>query len=146
MISNEYKADYEEHFDRYVRKIIKRHYWRYVEKKKKEDEVLSLNVKCGDDIEIIETLIGANGIAAKDFCGYKEIEKIFEDEYVYKAVKSLTNTEKLAIFLCFILDLKRSEVARLMNLKYEESVIRIASRAIKKIRKNLAENGGDKND
>ena len=144
--SKEREEEYERMFNGYMMKIIERQYWKFVKRKKREDEIISLNTLTSDGLELIDVLIGENGMVPMEFCDYKELELLVEDKCVYKAIKSLTEKEKLAIFLCFILDFNRQEVADIMKFNHKESAIRIATRALRKIRKSLKENGVDIDD
>lgn len=144
--SREREEEYERMFNGYMMKIIERQYWKFVKKKKREEDIISLNTLTSDGLELIDVLIGENDMVPMEFCDYKELETLVEDKYVYKAIKSLTETEKLAIFLCVILNLNRQKVVEVMRFKYKRNVIRVTTRAIKKIRKDLKENGVDIDD
>ena len=145
-ISKEREEEYERMFNGYMMKIIERQYWKFVKRKKREDEIISLNTLTSDGLELIDVLVGENDMVPMEFCDYKELELLVEDKNLYKAIKSLTEKEKLAIFLCFILDFNRQEVAGIMKFKHKESAIRIATRALRKIRNSLKENGVDIDD
>ena len=144
-ISKEREEEFERRFNGYVMKIIERQYWKFITKKRREEDIISLNTLVSDGIELIDVLIGEDDIPM-EFCDYKELETLVEDKYVYKAIKSLTEKEKLAIFLCIILDLNRQKVADIMKFKYKRNAISVTQRAIKKIRKQLKENGVDIDD
>ena len=144
-ISKEREEEFERMFNGYVMKIIERQYWKFIKRKKREEEIISLNTLVSDGIELIDVLMGENDIPM-EFCDYKELEMLVEDKNVYKAIKSLTETEKLAIFLCIILNLNRQKVADIMKFKYKRNAISVTRRAIKKIRKQLKENGVDIDD
>ena len=145
-ISKEREEEYERMFNGYMMKIIERQYWKFVKKKKREEDIISLNTLTSDGLELIDVLIGENDMVPMEFCDYKELELLVEDYNVYKAIKSLTEKEKLAIFLCIILDLNRQKVADIMKFKYKRNAISVTQRAIKKIRKQLKENGVDIDD
>lgn len=144
-ISKEREEEFERRFNGYVMKIIERQYWKFITKKRREEDIISLNTLVSDGIELIDVLIGEDDIPM-EFCDYKELEMLVEDKNVYKAIKSLTETEKLAIFLCIILNLNRQKVADIMKFKYKRNAISVTRRAIKKIRKQLKENGVDIDD
>lgn len=144
-ISKEREEEFERRFNGYVMKIIERQYWKFITKKRREEDIISLNTLVSDGIELIDILIGEDDIPM-EFCDYKELEMLVEDKNVYKAIKSLTETEKLAIFLCIILNLNRQKVADIMKFKYKRNAISVTTRAIKKIRKQLKENGVDIDD
>lgn len=97
-----------------------------------------------DGIECIQNLIGEKDVYIEEFFAPEEIELIFENASIYRAVKSLTRKEKLAIFLCFILEMDKSEVAEIMGYSSGQSVYKTCERAIVKIRKKLK--GGFFND
>ena len=145
-ISKEREEEYERMFNGYMMKIIERQYWKFVKRKKREDEIISLNTLTSDGLELIDVLVGENDMVPMEFCDYKELELLVEDKNLYKAIKSLTEKEKLAIFLCFILDFNRQEVADIMKFNHKENAIRATTIAIKKIRKFLRENGVDIDD
>ena len=69
---------------------------------------------------------------------YSDIENLFTDEKYYRAMKKLTDKEKLAIFLTVIEEQKAEKVAEIMNTT-KENVWQLKSRAIKKFLKNLAD-------
>ena len=144
-ISKEIEEEFERMFNGYVMKIIERQYWKFIKRKKREEQIISLNTLVSDGLELIDVLIGENDIPM-EFCDYKELEMLVEDKNVYKAIKSLTETEKLAIFLCFILNFTCQEVADILNFKHFKSVSRTTTRALNKIRKYLKENGVDIDD
>ena len=145
-ISKEREEEYERMFNGYMMKIIERQYWKFVKRKKREDEIISLNTLTSDGLELIDVLVGENDMVPMEFCDYKELELLVEYKNLYKAIKSLTEKEKLAIFLCFILDFNRQEVADIMKFPHKENAIRATTIAIKKIRKFLRENGVDIDD
>lgn len=143
-ISKEEREDYERRFNGYIMRIIKNEYIRYSKNKAKERRVSSLNEISCDGIECIQNLIGEKDVYIEEVFAPEEIELIFENASIYRAVKSLTRKEKLAIFLCFILEIDKSEVAEIMGYSSGQSVYKTCERAIVKIRKNLK--GGFFND
>ena len=143
-ISKEEREDYERRFNGYIMRIIKNEYIRYSKNKAKERRVSSLNEISCDGIECIQNLIGEKDVYIEEVFAPEEIELIFENASIYRAVKSLTRKEKLAIFLCFILEMDKSEVAEIMGYSSGQSVYKTCERAIVKIRKKLK--GGFFND
>lgn len=143
-ISKEEREDYERRFNGYIMRIIKNEYIKYSKNKAKERRVSSLNEISCDGIECIQNLIGEKDVYIEEFFAPEEIELIFENVSIYRAVKSLTRKEKLAIFLCFVLEIDKSEVAEIMGYSSGQSVYKTCERAIVKIRKNLK--GGFFND
>lgn len=143
-ISKEEREDYERRFNGYIMRIIKNEYIRYSKNKAKERRVSSLNEISWDGIECIQNLMGEKDVYIEEVFAPEEIELIFEDASVYRAVKSLTRKEKLAIFLCFILEMDKGEVAEILGYSSGQSVYKICERAIVKIRKKLK--GGFFND
>lgn len=141
-LNREFKEDYERRFNGYIMKIIKSEYTRWCIKKRNEEKIISLNVTNDNEIELLESLVGNEDVEITDVFAPKELELIFEDARVYRAVKSLTYKEKLAIFLCFILELDKKEIAEIMDYTSEQSVYKICERAISKIKERIDfENG-----
>ena len=136
-ISKEEKEDYERRFNGYIMRIIKNEYIRYSKSKAKERRVSSLNEISCDGIECIQNLIGEKDIYIEEVFAPEELELIFEDASIYRAVKSLTRKEKLAIFLCFILEMDKSEVAEILGYSSGQSVYITCERAISKIRNKI---------
>jgi len=67
---------------------------------------------------------------------YSNIENFFTNENHYKAMKRLSDKEKLVLFLTIIEDKKEKDVAELMNIS-TEYVKTLKSRAIKRFITNL---------
>ena len=67
---------------------------------------------------------------------YSDIENLFTDEKYYRAMKGLTDKEKLVLFLTVIKEMKADEIAEIINIT-KDNVWKIKSRAIKKFLKNL---------
>ena len=68
---------------------------------------------------------------------YSNIEDFFTNEKYYRAMKSLTDKEKLVLFLTVIEGKQAEQVAETMNTT-KENIWQIKSRAIKNFLKNLA--------
>ena len=136
-LNREFREDYERRFNGYIMRIIKNEYIRWSKKEKERQKVISLNITTDIETELIEELIGDNDISVKESLAPNELELIFEDARVYRAVKSLTYKEKLAIFLCFILELDKNQVAKIMGFSSQQSVYKICERAISKIKERV---------
>ena len=67
---------------------------------------------------------------------HSNIENLFTDEKHYKAMKRLSDKEKLVLFLTIIEDRKADQVAEIMNTT-KDNVWQIKSRAIKNFLTNL---------
>jgi len=67
---------------------------------------------------------------------YSNIEKLFANEKYYRAMKMLSDKEKLILYLCIIEEKKTDEVAEIMNIT-KNNVWKIKSRAIKNFLNNL---------
>lgn len=154
-ISKEEREDYERRFNGYIMRIIKNQYITYLKHNKNRE--LSLNVLNQDGEEFIDLIVEDDDIySCDDFeifvqsgnfpFKYNELEILFEDACVYNAVKSLTDKEKLAIFLCQVLQMDKQEMAKELGVKYGDSAMRIYRKAIRKVKNNLLRNGGNKND
>lgn len=154
-ISKEEREDYERRFNGYIMRIIKNQYVTYLKHNKNRE--LSLNVLNQDGEEFIDLIVDDDDIySCDDFeifvqsgnlpFKYNELEILFEDVRVYNAVKSLTDKEKLAIFLCQVLQMDKQEMAKELGVKYGDSAMRIYRKAIRKVKNNLLRNGGNKND
>ena len=66
---------------------------------------------------------------------YANIEDFFTDVRHYKAVKRLTDTEKLILFLTVVEERTEREVSELLNAP-KKKIRNIKNRAIRKVRKN----------
>jgi len=108
-ISKEGREDFERRVNGYIMRIIKNQYIRHVKYNKFRE--VSLNELNKDGVELIELVAGDDNVYLKDefdvfaskgnkVLNYNELEMVFEDDCIYNAVKSLTDKEKLAIFLC----------------------------------------------
>jgi len=62
---------------------------------------------------------------------YSNIENLFTNEKYYRAMKKLSDKEKLVLFLTVIKEKKADEIAEIMNIT-KDNVWKIKSRAIKK--------------
>ena len=68
---------------------------------------------------------------------HSNIENLFTNEKYYKAMKKLTDKEKLVLFLTVIEENKAETVAKIMNTT-KENIWKIKSRAIKTFLYNLS--------
>ncbi len=91
------RKEYERRFHKYMTTIINNKIISYSQKNKIKE--VSLNDLFINGVEFIDLLVGDSDVNYEESFEPEELELIFEDAYVYKAVKSLTNKEKLAIFL-----------------------------------------------
>ena len=73
-----------------------------------------------------------------DDIAYENIENLFENKKYYEAMKSLSDKEKLVIYLTVIQEHKAEQVAKIMNTT-KENVRKIKSRAIKQFLSNLSD-------
>lgn len=156
--NKEYIEAYERRFNAYIMRIIKNEYLDYLRCCKKKE--ISLNELNGDGVELIDLIVGETDVCYKDdfddlenlllkgrlSSKYNELEMVFKDTCVYNAVKSLTEKEKLAIFLCKVLEIDKKEMAKELGVKCGDSAMRIYRKAIDKVRNNIMNNGGYKND
>ena len=67
---------------------------------------------------------------------YSNIENLFTNEKYYRAMKRLTDKEKLVLFLTIIEEQKAEKIAEIMNTT-KENIWQIKSRAIKNFLQNL---------
>ena len=68
---------------------------------------------------------------------YSNIESLFTNEKYYRAMKMLSDKEKLVLYLTIIEDKKAEEVAETMNTT-KENIWKIKSRAIKNFLKAIS--------
>ena len=140
--NKEEREDYERRFNAYIMRIIKNVYIQFRRKERRKE--LSLNDFASDGYEFIEMIAGEDDIKFKESLAPKELELLFEDKSIYRAVKSLTYKEKLAIFLCVVLEMNKKDVAKILGFKSDKSVYKVCNKAIVKIRKKII--GGIEND
>lgn len=69
---------------------------------------------------------------------YSDIENLFTNEKYYRAMKRLSNKEKLVLYLTVIEENKAEQVAEIMNTT-KENIWQIKSRAIKNFLHNLSD-------
>ena len=77
-ISKEREEEFERMFNGYVMKIIERQYWKFIKRKKREEQIISLNTLVSDGLELIDVLRGESD-SPMEFCDYKELEMLVED-------------------------------------------------------------------
>jgi len=68
---------------------------------------------------------------------HNNIENLFTSEKHYRAMKKLSDREKLVLFLTVIEENKAEQVAKIMNTT-QENIRKIKSRAIKQFLHNLS--------
>ena len=68
---------------------------------------------------------------------YENIENLFANEKYYRAMKRLSDKEKLVLYLTVIEERKAEQVAKTMNAT-KENIRKIKSRAIKNFLQNLS--------
>ena len=134
-----FKREYEERFNWYILKVISKTYKNYLRNKQNKyaKEVYEINM---------DLLVGDNDVIFEENIVPQRLEEIVCDFNMYRAIKPLTFTEKVVVFLFFILEKNTREIADIMGYKDRSSVYRVCNRAIKKIKENFYELDGDFDD
>lgn len=135
--SNEMKEDYERRFYFYIMKYIKYNYLNYLEKIRKESEHKSLNETTENGTELINLVIGDEDILYEENITPENLENLTYNENIHKAIKALSNREKMVIYLYFVKQLNGREIAELLKLKRKGTIYEILKRALNKIRKKI---------
>lgn len=138
MYENEEKSIQEIKFNYFLNKTIIGASKKYYEKKQRivlrelliiDDANYEVSLK--DKIKVEDTLYEQEDISV--------FNEMLDSENVLNAVKSLTDIERLAIFLLVIQEYSITEVAEMLGI-YFKSVSRIKIRALKKLRDYLERN------
>ena len=123
-------------FTAYIKAVIQNSATDY---KRKLLKSIEHEISVADFTSLPKALLSNNDDSAflleKDIT-YSNIEDLFTDEKYYRAMKRLSDREKLVLYLTIIEENKAEQVAKVMNTT-KENIWQIKSRAIKNFLHNL---------
>ena len=138
-----YQKEYEERFNWYILKTIRKTYKNYLKSRRQQymDSFGQFHaLLCENEI------VGDYDVLFEEEIVPQRLEDVMSDFKLYKSIKPLTFNEKVVVFLYFILEKNTQEIADIMGYKDRSSINRICNRAIKKIKSNFEEMEADNND
>ena len=124
-------------FTAYIKAVIKNASTDY---KRKLVKSIEREISVSDYSSIPQELLSyddSSFLMEKDVTA-SNIENLFTDEKYYRAMKRLSDKEKLVLFLMVIEEQRAEQVAKMLNTT-KENIWKIKSRAIKKFLNNLTD-------